>query len=311
MKRSLIFFVAILIVILPIMSSCGKEEEVVPPTVIISPSEVQMSVGDIYTLDSTVFPMIYQDLNVSWYVSDPEIIECVGGRVYAKGLGTALVYAAAGSSRHSCRITVTEQQRKMIVGEEAQLPALQNNLIKGATGFAVYSGDEPSDVLSFENNVITANKKGDARIVATFENGDVLTVANISVRDITLTCNGMPESEEDPPLRVVVDNESGIAIEVYDLVLEKYYYSTDNYAVRFSFKYRLAPEVQGETVRVNFRVTLYSSEVKGEYCRDKDVSGKMTPGTEYQYVDSGFYAMLNEEGDRAFWIEIVSLEADK
>ena len=305
MKKISIFFAAILLVILPFMSSCGQEEEVYP-TVVISPTEVQMSVGDIYTLDSTVFPRAFKDLEVSWYVSNPDIIECDGGRVTAKGVGTALVYASAGTSRHSCKIIVSESTRKMIVGEEATLPVLQNNLIQQASGFAVYSGNEPSDILSFENNVITANKKGEARVVATFENGDTLTVATVSVRELNLTCEGMPESEDGEPLTVVVDSELGTAINVYGLAVEKYYYAENNYAVRFAFKYRLA-EANG-TTSVSFKVVLYSSEVEGEFCRERVLTVKMKPDTEYEYIDSGFYSMLNEEGDRNFWIEIVPLE---
>ena len=57
-----------------------------------------------------------------------------------------------------------------------------------------------------------------------------------------------------------------------------------------------------------FKVVLYSSEVEGEFCRERVLTVKMKPDTEYEYIDSGFYSMLNEEGDRNFWIEIVPLE---
>ena len=82
MKKMLIFFMAVLLVVLPVMSSCGGEE--VAPTVIISPSDVEMSVGDVYSLEYTVFPKRYADMQISWLVSDSKIIDCKDGRISAK-----------------------------------------------------------------------------------------------------------------------------------------------------------------------------------------------------------------------------------
>ena len=293
---------AVLLVVLPVMSSCGGEE--VAPTVIISPSDVEMSVGDVYSLEYTVFPKRYADMQISWLVSDSKIIDCKDGRISAKAPGVALVYAVVGTARHSCKVTVTDNSSNMIVGESVTLSVAMQSLIKDAKKISVLQNGEVSDVLSYEGGTITANKTGMASVVATFENGDALTLARICVRDIHLTCEGMP-------LTVEVDHDLGISIEAYGLEVFRQLYATNNYAVSFAFKYKLASETDKDSVRVDFKVVLYSSEVEGEFCRERIVSAKLKPGEEYEYVDSGFYAMLGEEGDRHFWIEIVPVEEEE
>lgn len=295
MKKAVIFLIAILFVILPVMSSC-TQEEVVPPTVVISPAEVEMAVGDVYTLNSIVFPNKYKDMDVIWFVSNSDVIECVDGRISAKAPGIANVYATVGSSRHSCKVTVREASRNMIVGETIAVLSSQQKLIREAKEIVTTSG-----AVSYENGIITANEEGKALVIAKYENGDFLTLADVWVRDISLTCDEMP-------LTVVCDSEKGIEIEAYDLEVYKELYGENNYSINFSFKFKRVDNAQSGSLYANFKVVLYSGEVEGEFCRERVLSVKMKPGEEYEYVDDGFRAMLGEDGNRTFWIEIMPLE---
>lgn len=295
MKRMLVFFMAIIFVVLPVFSSCGGEESV-SPTVVISKSDVELSVGDQYTLSASVFPAKFNDLKIDWFSSDKSVVECQDGKLYARAEGVALVYASVGSARRSCKVTVSTEQRKMIIGESVALTASERELIKSASEVVI-----TGECISFNDGVITANALGNAFVKAIFENGDSLTVASVDVRDISLTCDDMPHT-------VTVDRATGAEIEVYGLTVEKSLYQKDNYSVQFKFNYKLKDGVELSSFPVSFKVILYSGEVKGEFCRERTVTVKIAPGVQYEYVDEAFRAMLNEEGNRTFWIKVVPME---
>ena len=294
MRKALIFFIAVLLAVLPVLSSCGGEEEV-PLNVVLSPAEINMSVGDQYALQVGIFPKKYQNREIIWSVSDNSVIECDGGIISAIAPGEAIVYATVGSVRKVCRVKVNDIKTNIIVGDKLTVSADIRELIKDATEISVSS----PDVITFEDYTITANKVGEAYVKAHFENGDVVTVARVSVRDISLTC-------EDIPFSLITNSELGTEILFSDFQVHKQYYSTDNYFVQFAFKYKRVDTLIDENMRVNFTVTLYSSEVEGEFCRDVNVGVMMNPGNEYTFVDAGFLAKLNEEGNRNFWIEITA-----
>ena len=295
MKRMLVFFMAILFVVLPVFSSCGGEEAV-SPTVVISRPDVELSVGDQYTLSASVFPAKFNDLKIDWFSSDQNVVECQDGKLYAKAEGVALVYAAVGSARRSCKVTVSNEQRKMIIGESVALTAQERELIKSASEVVI-----TGECISFDDGVITANALGNAFVKAIFENGDALTVASVDVRDISLTCEKMPHA-------VLVDASTGAEIEVYGLTVDKQLYEKDNYSVQLKFNYKLKGGAELSSSLVSFKIILYSGEVEGEFCREKTVSVKIAPGVQYEYVDDVFRARLNEEGNRTFWIEVVPVE---
>ena len=304
MKKMLVLIMTILLIVLPFMSSCGIKDNDVSPMVVISKSSINLSVGDVYTLSASVFPKKYKDLEVIWSVSDSDIIECVDGKVSAKAPGIALVYAIAGSSRYNCKVTVGSR-KTMIVDETITLSTTQKNLIVGAKN--VFS--TAPDVLSYDadSGTITANKQGEGKVVAEFENGDRVSVASVSVKDIGFECkNGMPYT-------FTVNSELGADMEVYDLRVEKQLYEECNYFVNFEFKAKLTEQNQTEPIRAEFRVTLYSGEYNvenGGYCRHRDIFVDMIPGDEYRYIDDGFLAELLSDindGNRTFWIEITPI----
>ena len=293
MKKILIFFIAVLLAILPVMSSCGQAEDV-PPAVVISPLSINMSVGDVYTLDVSVFPKKYQNTDITWTVSDSRVVLCEDGKITAIAPGEAIVYASVGSARKSCRVSVGNFVRNMIVSETVALSASEKELIKNAAEVSVSA----PDVISIEEDSVVAHKVGEATISARFKNGDVVTVAHISVREINLTC-------DDIPFTLITNPQLGTEILISELEYVAQLYDTDNYFVQFKFNYKRVDELLDENLIVNFIVKLYSSEVEGEFCRDNRVTVKMNIGDEYTYIDTGFLAKLQDTGNRHFWIEIV------
>ena len=299
MRKTALFLMALILVVLPVFSSCGGAEEELSPSVVISETDIQMSVGDVYTLSARIFPKKFQQTPVIWSVSDGEIISCDNGRISAKAPGTALVFATVGSAKHSCRITVSENRQNMIIGEQIALDSTMREIVAKAKEIST-----SSDVISYADGKITANKLGDATLSAHYENGDRVTLATVHVVDVSLACDGMP-------ITLVTNSSVGTAVELYGLQVKKQLYSENNYLINFSFKYKRCDNVTQKSERVNFVVTLYSGEVEGEFCRKTNVSILAVHGEEYTYIDAGFLAELKGGEGRTFWIEVTPVEDEK
>ena len=103
-------------------------------SVILNKTTASLKAGETVTLTATVKPDDATDKTVTWSTSDNSVAVVSGGVVTAKGLGTAVITAAAGGKSASCAITViptpvlsvslNKSSVKLLVGEYEQLYVL-------------------------------------------------------------------------------------------------------------------------------------------------------------------------------------------
>ena len=86
--------------------------------VILDIVEVEMRIGESFTLTATVKPDDATDKTVSWESSDPSVVTVSDGLVTAVSSGSATVMATAGEKSASCQVTVSLETTTVPVLDE-------------------------------------------------------------------------------------------------------------------------------------------------------------------------------------------------
>lgn len=149
--------------------------------VLMSEAEVELQVGETYTLLATVFPTFADgDKTVTWTSSKPEVATVSNGKVTAKAVGTTQVKAAVGALSATCTVTVKEQGQGTVAVESVTLSLSVLTLKEGesytltavvlpenADDKTVVWTTSDSQVATVSNGVVKAVKAGMAVITAT------------------------------------------------------------------------------------------------------------------------------------------------
>ena len=162
-----------------IKASCTvnvKAEKV--EALVLSESQVTMTVGDVYTITGQTIP---EGFTILWTVSDDSIISMIGGRIYAMAPGVATVYAFASDGvSASCTVTVVSPVLPTSVSFEnnrIRLDVGQTHTLKlnftPADSYAELSFTSSNNEIASvdEKGVLTAHKEGVVAINVKTSNG--------------------------------------------------------------------------------------------------------------------------------------------
>lgn len=183
MKKSfLLFFMSALV--LGMMTSCSEEEEggVTLTEIKVSPSSIQLPVGESLKITTTIVPANATDIKYTWTSSDASVATVSdGGNVTVTGVGTAVVTVTSGTVKAEVPITGTPKND----GDVELVTIRVNpsvNLIVGES--------QKVEITIVPANASVANLTWTSsdESVATVSADGVITVIDIGTATVTLTC---------------------------------------------------------------------------------------------------------------------------
>ena len=138
-------------------------------------TEVELGTGESITLVPTVVPFNATDPTVTWYSNSAAAV-VINGKVTGMSPGTATIFAEAGHSQATCKVTVMSKNVP-VTGISLNYTSL--NLTQGgsatlvatvtpsnATDKTVYWGTSNANIASVSDGVVTATGEGIATITA-------------------------------------------------------------------------------------------------------------------------------------------------
>ena len=305
MKKLTATLLAIIIFLIPTLTSCGEVEE--RPYVVLSKANVILSVGDEYTLDAKVYPENKSHLTVDWTTSNPSVVTCEGGKIKAHASGSAVVMASVGGGNaFSVAVTVGSNVRKhvnMIVGETVTVSESDYNTVFNGEFDWVSTN---TAVAGCEGGVISALSVGESVIRIT-QGTDTVSMYSVSVfEDI--------ESMVDftaPELPVSLSYMSGKStLEVQEFeytVAEDETLPANRLMVTFTVTYTKTADISGSQSKNKtcFYIELYSDEVG--YCTTYKVESDLLFVNQSATFSTNFIADV-ANGMRHFNIKLVPIE---
>ena len=116
-KNRLFKFIAIAVLIILSLSSCGETENDPNGSASVGPTSIElskvthtMSIGETFDLEATVYPADKKDIPISWETSNAAVATCNDGKITAKGVGVAVIKAKTETSKPAtCTVTVIEK----------------------------------------------------------------------------------------------------------------------------------------------------------------------------------------------------------
>ena len=305
MKKLTAILLAMIIFLIPTLTSCGEVEE--RPYVVLSKANVVLSVGDEYTLGAKVYPENKSDLPVEWTTSNSDVVTCEGGKLKAHSTGSAVVMASVGGGNaFSVTVNVGSDVRKhvnMIVGETVTVAKNDYN--------TVFSGEfdwisTNSAVATCEGGVISAAAVGDT-VIRISQGTDVVSMYSVSVFE---NVEAMVEFSA-PELPVSLSYMSGKStLEVQEFtytVTEEEDLPADRLMVTFTVTYTKTADISGSQSKnkTGFYIELYSDEVG--YCTTYKVESDLLFVNQSATFSTNFIADV-ANGMRHFNIKLVPIE---
>ena len=224
--RKILYFISAIVALFAIftLSSCGGEEQGGNGnvTLVLDRTDMDMSVGDVYTVSWSVIPRYDESSSVSWKSSDPAIVSCDGGVIRAVGEGRTIVTATHSSGAYRViAITVENDTNKlyMLEGDSLQLSASDMEIaLEGAV--CISSDGDIATVSKSDGGVtVSANKKGMCDIRLETENASIiyydLVVLSKENSGVNITTDEFP---------MVVNYDAGryqSAVKITDIAIEK------------------------------------------------------------------------------------------
>lgn len=312
MKRRTLLLLTLIVMILPVLLACDGGEEMQKPSVILSRSNLELSVGDVYTLDASVYPAELSSAKISWTTSNPDVVTCSDGKLRAVALGTAVVKARAeGGNYAAVTVSVTESvraYRNIPLGQSYDIPEDLYSSLFSEEEEITFSTSDPS-VATCEGGKITAHGIG---VTDVFVNSDGKSLLLIRITTYILETDLVSFSE--PELPVVLSYSKGgvstaVRIDGFEVeIFDDEKFGKDAVGVRFSVKYTKESDTGGTEPKnpVKFRIELYSGEVG--YCTSYTVTAEdIAVGEVGEYVAKEFAADISK-GARTFSIKLVEAE---
>ncbi len=160
-----------------------KNKTVNPTSIKLSKTSVSLDKGKTTTLKATVNPSNATNKKVTWTTSNSKVATVSGGKITAKGVGTATITAkTANGKKATCKVTV--KNPKTVNPTSVKLSKTSVSLTKGKTT-TLKATVNPSNATNKKVTWSTSNSK-----VATVSNGKI-TAKGVGTATITAkTANG-------------------------------------------------------------------------------------------------------------------------
>ena len=161
----------------------------------LSKSSLALTPGDSYTLTATVSPSNATNKSVTWSTSNSSVATVSGGKVTAKGAGTATITAKSNNGKTAtCKVTVSVPAKsiKLNLSSVTMTAGTQYKIYatitpSNATSKVVYwSSSNPSVAGMASGGIIKAKKAGTATITASTNNGKS-TTCKVTVKECAPT----------------------------------------------------------------------------------------------------------------------------
>lgn len=252
---------------------------------VVDRTNMQMSVGDVYTVSWTVIPTPEGENSVSWKSSDTNIVTCDGGVVRAVGEGRAIVTATHSTGMYEViSVTVENDNNRlfMLEGETFQLKNVDMNAV--LSDAECVSND--TTVASVSKNdggaLITATKSGRCDIKLEKENASVVYY-NLIV--LSKENSGVNVTTDEFPMTVNYDaGRYQSSVSVTNITVKKTdtreFLDEQTVLVEVSYELEKIYDSEGDEALnpVEFMIVVYSSEAQtDEPIRELEVhSGWLT-----------------------------------
>ena len=159
----------------------GGSSEVYVSDISLSHTSISLTVGQSFTLSSTISPSNATNKSVTWTSSNSAVATVICGIVKAQKAGTATVYAISSNGKKaSCTVTVTEKQEprqtiSLSPGDTTMKRGQELTIRLNGANRCTWSESNPFVVKKLgEGNdyyKIKAAKRGVTNIIATLPNG--------------------------------------------------------------------------------------------------------------------------------------------
>ena len=157
----------------------------------LSATNVQLYVGESFTLTANTLPLATTDGQIEWSVSNESVIKRnTDGSIVAVGVGTADVIARSTDGGYEAKCTVTV--KAIVVAESVTLNKQSMTMYAGetanlvATVLPVDAKDKTLNWSSSDNNVVTVDANGSIRAVGYGK--AIITVSCVANSAIKATC---------------------------------------------------------------------------------------------------------------------------
>ena len=312
MKKIVFLFVLLLTFasIFALVGCDGDDDGKTNVTITTSRSYVNMTVGDTYTLTVTVIPFEYADLDVSWRVSNPDVVRCTDGRLEALAVGKSIVTASLESGEYfTCDIEVKEKLDNMYV-VEGEVRVLGVERFENYFEDAEYVSSSP-DIVSVEvldeGISFAALAPGKSTLSVTDGEGNLAIRTVVVLPEDTYGVNFiLPETPIT--VRYVKENRFITTLELVGFEVERSVdgnvLDTGEVTVSLKVRFRKTSDT-GSGNAIRFDINIYSEETAG-ILKSLRIVENDTGASEYEYTFK-FSALLGlGDGERNFYLEIPS-----
>lgn len=173
-------------------ATCKVTVKISPTSITLNKTSVTIVKGKTATIKATVNPSNATDKKVTWTTSNKKVATVSGGKITAKGAGTATITAKTSNGKtKTCKVTVNTPPTSVKLnktsltigkGKTATLKATVNPT-KNVTSKAVTWSTSYKKIVTVKNGKITAKKVGTATITVKTANGKTakckVTVKNL------------------------------------------------------------------------------------------------------------------------------------
>lgn len=205
MKKQVIAAVSLLVAAVSCSSVENVEEQVLVENIRIVPDEIELVVGDKYSLDVEYSPENAVDKTVEWSFSPSGIVDVDNnGCVVAMASGEAVITATCGEIKATCRAVVKDREvesveidresEEIYVGETVCLEAtvLPSDI---ADVTVLWSSSDPYVAEVDENGVVSGIAAGEAVITA--RAGDASDECRILVKGVPVSSVSLDPEEKE------------------------------------------------------------------------------------------------------------------
>ena len=170
----------------------------------LNESQITLNKGDTYNLIMSVTPDDFTDA-VTWKSTDTDVITVTEtGVIKAVGTGTATVKLTVGNVSTSCRITVLQPVTSISLDRSSLSLDSSDNYQLSAYIYpstasnknVVWESSDPSVATVDDNGMVTALKKGTAKItVKAMDGSNVSASCTVTVKNTTYVCDTVDKIE--------------------------------------------------------------------------------------------------------------------
>ena len=170
----------------------------------LNESQITLNKGDTYNLIMSVTPDDFTDA-VTWKSTDTDVVTVTEtGVIKAVGTGTATVKLTVGNVSTSCRITVLQPVTSISLDRSSiELDSADNYQLSAyiypstaSNKNVVWESSDPSVATVDDNGMVTALKKGTAKItVKAMDGSNVSASCTVTVKNTTYVCDTVDKIE--------------------------------------------------------------------------------------------------------------------